>query len=189
MSGFRNRVSALALLAALSAVAIAQDGSGIPRDPSQDNSTPRPPERGGSLAVPLPPAGTIGNPAPPSGEDDFLPSETPAATQPGAFTEQGDGAFDPAQPAVLSPGAENAPSDLPYGQTPEEIARQQQVLANPAGTGMTPSPVEVQPLGKPDPSDKGTLSESDGGFGGELWAGSDYATIAELMAEMPTATA
>ncbi len=187
MSGFRNSVCAFALIAALGAVASAQDGTGIPRDPSQGGSTPRPPERGGSVAVPPPPTGTIGNPNPPSGTGDFLPSEVPMAGQPGAFSEQGDGAFDPALPSLLSTGGENAPSNLPYGQTPEEISRQQQILANPAATGMVPTEVEVQPLGKPDPSDKGTLAEGDGGLGGELWGDADYATIAELMAEMPAA--
>lgn len=188
MSGFRNKVSALALLAALSAAAAAQDGSGIPRDPSQDGSSPSPPNRGGSVSVPLPPSGTIGNPNPPSSNDDFLPSDVPAAGQPGEIAEQGDGAFDPAQPAILSPGSDSGPSSLPYGLTQDEISRQQQILANPAGTGMTPSEVEVQPLGKPDPSDKGTLAEGDGGLGKDLWADTDYATIAELMAEMPAGT-
>ena len=188
MRGFRNSAAALALLTALSAPAAAQDGSGIPRDPSQDNSSPRPPERGGSVAVPPPPQGTIGNPAPPSGNDNFLPDELPVAGQPGEIAEQGDGAFDPAQPAILSPGSDSGPSSLPYGQTPEEIGRAQQVLANPAGTGMTPSAVEVRPLGKPDPSDKGTLEDGEGGLGGEMWGESDYATIADLMAGMPVGT-
>ncbi len=189
MRGFRNSAAALALLAALTASAAAQDGSGIPRDPSQDGSTPRPPERGGSVAVPAPPVGTIGNPSPPSGRNDnYLPDELPVAGQPGEIAEQGDGAFDPAQPALLSPGSDSGPDNLPYGQTPEEISRAQQILANPAGTGMTPSEVEVRPLGKPDPSGKGTLAEGEGGLGGELWAGSDYATIADLMAEMPAGT-
>jgi hypothetical protein len=188
MSGFRNSVCAFALLTALAPLAAAQDGSGIPRDPSQNNATPRPPDRGPSVAVPLPPSGTIGNPTPPAGNNDFLPSEEPVAGQPGEIANTGDGAIDPSQPTLLSPGSENAPSDLPYGQTPAEIARQQQILANPAGTGMTPSEVEVQPLGKPDPSDKGTLADGDGGLGGELWGDSDYATIAELMGEMPAGT-
>ncbi|MFT3811006.1 MAG: hypothetical protein QM698_13890 [Micropepsaceae bacterium] len=189
MRGFRNSTAALALLAALSATAAAQDGSGIPRDPAQDNSAPRPPERGGSVAVPPPPVGTIGNPTPPSGgNDNYLPDELPVAGQPGEIAEQGDGAFDPSQPALLSPGSDAGPSSLPYGQTPEEIGRAQQVLANPAGTGMTPSAVEVRPLGKPDPSDKGTLAEGDGGLGGDLWGESDYATIADLMAAMPAGT-
>ena len=189
MSGFRNRVSALALLAALSAAAAAQDGSGIPRDPSQDGSAPSAPDRGGSVAVPLPPSGTIGNPAPPAANDDYLPSAEPAYGQPGDIGSNSDGATDPSQPALLSPGRDSGPDNLPYGQTPDEISRQQQILANPAATGMTPSEVEVQPLGKPDPSDKGTLADSDGGLGSGLWGESDYATIAELMGEMPAGTA
>lgn len=188
MSGFRNSVWAFALLTALAPAALAQDGSGIPRDPAQGNSTPRPPDRGPSVAVPLPPSGTIGNPSAPASNGDFLPSAEPVAGQPGEIANTGDGAFDPAQPALLSPGAESVPSDLPFGQTQDQIARQQQILANPAGTGLQPSEIEVQPLGKPDPSDKGTIDEANGGLGGALWGESDYATIAELMAEMPAGT-
>ncbi len=189
MSVFRNSVSLAALLIALAAPAAAQDGSGIPRDPSQNNSTPRPPQRGGSVAVPEPPRGTIGNPDPPASNRDFLPDALPAAGQPGDFAEQGDGGTVPSQPAILSPGSDSGPSSLPYGLTADEVSRQQQILANPAATGMTPGDVEVQPLGKPDPSDKGTLGESDGGLGKDLWADTDYATIAELMADLPAGTA
>lgn len=189
MRAFRNSASLAALLIALTAPAAAQDGSGIPRDPSQGNSAPRPPTRGGSVAVPEPPRGTIGNPNPPAPNDSYLPDELPAAGQPGAFAEQGDGATDPAQPAILSPGADSGPSSLPYGLTADEISRQQQILANPAGTGMTPSEIEVQPLGQPDPSDKGTIDAAEGGLGKDLWADTDYATIAELMADLPVGTA
>lgn len=189
MSGFRNKFAFLALFAVLTGPAAAQDGSGIPRDPSRDGSEPRPPDRRGSVAVPAPPSGTIGNPAPPSADPDFLPSAVPAPGQPGAFSEQGDGAFDPSLPSILSSGGENAPSNLPYGELPQEVSRQQQILANPGATGMTPTDVEVVPLGRTDPSDKGTLAEADGGLGGGLWGETDYATIAELMAEMPAPTA
>ncbi|MCC6920701.1 MAG: hypothetical protein IT548_16000 [Alphaproteobacteria bacterium] len=51
-----------------------------------------------------------------------------------------------------------------------------------------PGGVEVRPLDATDPSQTGTLSEADGGLGGALWAGSDYATVAELMSELPVAT-
>lgn len=190
MRSFRNSVGTLALLTALAPAAFAQDGSGIPRDPSQATpTTPTQPDREPSIAVPLPPSGTIGNPSTPASNSDYLPSAEPAAGQTGDIGSNSDGAVDPSQPSLLSPGTDSGPDNLPYGQTADDVSRQQQILANPAGTGMTPTQVEVQPLGKPDPSDKGTIDEANGGLGGKLWADSDYATIAELMGEIPAGTA
>ena len=186
MRSFRNRLLAAAAAVALTGAAAAQDGSGIPRDPSQDYSAPSPPTRGGSVAVPLPPSGTIGNPSGPSSPDAFLPSDTPAAGQPDDFANPSDGAVDPSQPAILDTSRENAPSDLPYGVLPTELSRRQLEEQN---HDMKPTTVEVEDLGEGDPSEKGTIDEAHGGLGGDLWGESDYPTIAELLEEMPVATA
>lgn len=58
-----------------------------------------------------------------------------------------------------------------------------------AGPAAPPSGVEMHQLDAVDPSAVGTLSEQDGGLGERLWAGSDYATVAELMQDLPVATA
>ena len=59
MTSSRNSLAALLAALALAGLAAAQDGSGIPRDPSQEAQERKPPERERSLAVPLPPEGTI----------------------------------------------------------------------------------------------------------------------------------
>jgi hypothetical protein len=61
--------------------------------------------------------------------------------------------------------------------------------AEPGRATMAPGGVEVHRLDEVDPSSAGTLTEKDGGLGGQLWAGSDYATIAELMDDLPVAGA
>ncbi|BCW87903.1 hypothetical protein sos41_10350 [Alphaproteobacteria bacterium SO-S41] len=186
MRSFRNRLLAAGAAAALAGAAAAQDGSGIPRDPSQTYTAPTAPTRGGSIAVPLPPSGTIGNPTGPDSADTILPSDTPVAGQPGDFANPSDGAVDPSQPSILDTSREAAPTDLPYGEVATPLSRRQLEEQN---HDMMPTTVEVEDLGTVDPSEKGTLDEAEGSLGGDLWGESDYPTIAELLEEMPVATA
>jgi hypothetical protein len=188
MTGFRNSLTAIAAAALVAGAAAAQDGSGIPRDPSQSVTiTPSAPSREGSLAVPLPPAGTIGNPSGPASPDDFLPAETPAAGQPDDFATPSDGSLATTQPTILNTAGETVPSDLPIGKLPTTLSRRQ--LQAEQNHDMKPGTVEVQDLGTVDPSEQGTIDEANGGLGSDLWGESDYPTIAELLEEMPVATA
>lgn len=186
MTSSRNSLAALLAALAFAGLAAAQDGSGIPRDPSQDVPERKPPNREGSVAVPLPPSGTIGNPAAPGEEEDVLPSAAPPAGQEGEFANPSDGALAPAQPGILDTSSEDTPNTLPIGQLPETLSRRQ--LEMQPGAEMQPSAVTVEELGEVDASDKGTLDEAAGGLGGDLFEGSDYPTIAELLEDMPVAT-
>ncbi len=188
MTGFRNSLSAIAAAALFAGGAAAQDGSGIPRDPSQSVTvTPSAPSREGSVAVPLPPAGTIGNRTGPTSADDFLPAETPASGQPDDFATPSDGALDTIQPTILNTDSEAAPTDLPIGELPTTLSRRQ--LQAEQNHDMKPAEVEVQDLSAVDPSEQGTIDEANGSLGSELWGESDSAMIAELLEEMPVATA
>lgn len=188
MRSFPNSASVLTLAALLLAgAAAAQDGSGIPRDPSQAAPTRKPPDRTPSLSVPLAPEGTIGNPSSPAGPDQILPSELPPATQDGDFAEQGDGAVDPDLPSVLSGPTDATPADLPVGEVAPTPSRAQ-VLEQAQGYTIDPGAVETKPIDAVDPSATGTLEAAEGGLGDDLWLDADYATIAELMDQIPVAT-
>lgn len=186
MTSSRNSLAALLAALALAGFAAAQDGSGIPRDPSQDAPERKPPKREGSLAVPLPPEGTIGNPATPTPSEDFLPSAEPEAGQAGDLPNPTDGGDTPVQPGVLDAATEETPNSLPMGELPADISRRQ--LLEQQNHDMQPSTVTVEELGTVDASETGTLDEAGGGLGGALWDGSDYPTVADLLDEMPVAT-
>jgi hypothetical protein len=189
MTGFRNKLLGAAVLGAFLTVPAsppvqAQDGSGTPREtsgPSAPDRSPR--KREPSVAVPAAPAGTIGSGA--TGGT-TLPAAVPSNAQPGDLDQGTDGAVNPALPSVFAAPGETTPNDLPVGQVAQPKSREQVLIEQ---GGMTPGGVEVVDLGEVDPSETGTLAEAEGGLGSDLWSASDYATIAELMAEMPVATA
>ena len=185
MTGFRNKLLGAAVLGAfLVQPALTQDGSGTPRESSGPSAPDRSPRnREPSVAVPAPPAGTIGTG---TTGGSTLPAPVPSNTQPGDLDRGTDGAVNPALPSVFAAPGETTPNDLPVGQVAQPKSREQILIEQ---GGMVPGSVDVVDLGEVDPSETGTLADADGGLGADLWSASDYAVIAELLGELPVATA
>jgi hypothetical protein len=100
------------------------------------------------------------------------------------------------RPSAAAPSvAPGAPSEPPAdagvgitvapGVTIESTAPSQRP---PTPRGLAGSEVEVGTLKPPDPSAIGTLDESAGGLGAELWQGSRLATVKLLLPRLPMAT-
>ncbi len=103
------------------------------------------------------------------------------------------GALAQGAPIPLVPdGGSAAPPQTP----PATLPAPSMVLQSPAATaGSVPTPgnprdepVHVQDLGAPDPNATGILDESHGGFGADMWAGADMATVQKVLPLLPAPT-
>ena len=99
------------------------------------------------------------------------------------WAQEEDGALGP--PVKLFPrieAEELAPIDE-TGEAAEPAPADDETLAEGEN-----GPVRISPLRALDPSSVGTLGLEDGGFGADLWEGSDRAQIESLLPHLPAAT-
>lgn len=170
MTNYPNRLSVL-LLASLALVAsAAAQGGSEPRvlSTQRRNAEPPPPAEP-QPATPTDPQPAEPVPADPRPADPVPSGPRPADPVPSEFPY----GAQPLPPLPTAPPAAEAPPSSPSSPPPAE----------PSGS------IQVQPLDGLDPSAQGTLDEGSGGFGPNLWNGSDAAGLTDLLEQMPVATA
>ncbi len=123
----------------------------------------------------------------PRPRDPGMPSGEPSGSQPFEPGRPSDGAPDPGAPSLGDPLRGLGPDESPFGEPAPAPGGTRQRGDRGDKPGAPGTAVDVDRLGEVDASAAGTLSTREAGLPPDVWSGSDYGTLQDLLAGLSPA--